>query len=54
MTNYRKFEIAAIKDFRKLYADYKNVKTKDLQICEDGNIYIGCMQFPINIKLSNF
>jgi len=53
-TNYKKFEKEAVKEFRQFYTDYDNVKTKDLSISEDGNIWIGNMQFPINTKISNF
>lgn len=53
-TNYKKFEKKAVKEFRKFYSDYDNVKTKDLSISEDGYIWIGNIQFPIDTKLSDF
>lgn len=53
-TNYKKFEKQAIKEFRQFYPDYDNVKRKDFWISEDGNIWIGNMQFPIDTKLTDF
>lgn len=52
--NFKLYEKQAIKEFRELYPDYDNVKNKDLQICDDGTIWIGNMEFKINSTLNDF
>ena len=50
----KQFQKAAIKEFRETYTIWDDVPDEDLQICENGEIYIGNTQFKIDTKLKNF
>jgi hypothetical protein len=52
--NFKAYEKQAVKEFRELYPDWNNVKNKDLQICDDGTIYFGSIEFKIKSNLYDF
>lgn len=52
--NFKQYEKDVISQFRKDYPSWDNLKDSELEVCEDGTIQNGFMQFKTDIKFSDY
>jgi len=52
--NYAEFEKAVVVAFRDKFSLWKDVKEKDMDICSNGDVFVGSTQFVTGVELGHY